>query len=535
MEPVAAEADWLAGLEQPEAWPSDAGVLGTVQRIDTHISHVFLTSTRAYKIRRPVRLSFLDFSTAEERVADCLREIALNRRLAPDVYLGLAPLVRDPGSGRIRVEAFGEGPSSQHGVVEHAVVMRRLPAGRDLRSIVERGEARPAHVDRVAERIAAFHASHSLGRPAPFPSEQWLARTTAPAHANTDALASAPAALAPPPEVDEIRRLAAGFVEARRDDFDRRRRDGRIVDGHGDLHCEHVWFEGDDSPPLMIDCLEFRDDFRQIDAASDVAFLAMDLAYRGRRDLADRFLRRYARASGDWHLFAVVDFFLSYRALVRAKVAALVAGDPSMAEAQRLHAAGSVRRHLDLGFEFLKPRGPGRLVLTCGTIGTGKTSVAEALADSCGGVVLSSDRIRREPGASPGGDARYSDASRTAVYERLLDEARHVLASGRTAILDATWSRQEWREAAARFAASLGCEASLVETVAPRDEVVARLAARKAAGDDASEAGPELYDRMLAEFEEPLEWPASRRTRIDTSSPGWAAEVSGLVQRFSLA
>lgn len=527
------EADWLEDLGQADAWPPEAGAAGGIRRVDTHISHVFLTATRAYKMRRPVRLPFLDFSSADERLADCLREIALNRRLAPDVYLGLAPIRKDDRSGRARVGTVGESPSRDADVVEHAVVMRRLAAGRDLRSMIERGEAAAAHVDRVATRMADFHGANSLGTPAPFASEQWLARTTAPARANTDALAGAPPALAPPPEIDEIRRLAAAFVEARRDDFDARRRDGRLVDGHGDLHCEHVWFETPESPPLMIDCLEFREDFRQIDAASDVAFLAMDLAYRGRPDLGARFLRRYARDSGDYHLFAVVDFFLSYRALVRAKVAALVAGDPALAAGQREHAARSVRLHLDLGLGFLAERGPGALVLTCGTIGTGKTTVAEALADLTGGVVVSSDRVRRQAAADASG--RYSDASRAAVYGRLLEHARPVVRSGRTAILDATYSKRAWREEAAARARDLGCECYLVETVAPREEVIARLSARQVEGNDASEAGPGLYDALTAGFEDTAEWPALRRTVIETSSPCWRDDVAAAARAFGLS
>lgn len=526
------EPGWLAHLDRADAWPVEAGDASALRRVDTHISHVFLTRTRAYKIRRPVRLSFLDFSSAGERLADCIREVHLNRRLAPDLYLGLAPL-RMGRDGRVRVGNVGEAPSGDPAVVEHAVVMRRLADGRDLRSMLERGEAGAAHVDRVAARLAAFHAGHGLGKPAPFPSEQWLARTTAPARANTDALAEAPADLAPPPEIDEIRRLAAAFVEARRDDFDARRRDGRIVDGHGDLHAEHVWFETADAPPLMIDCLEFRDDFRRIDAASDVAFLAMDLAYRGRPDLGARFLRRYARDSGDWHMFAVIDFFLSYRALVRAKVASLVARDEALAPAQREHAVASARRHLDLGLQFLKERPTGKLLLTCGIIGTGKTTVAEAIADECGAVVLSSDRLRRDP-AQPAAPERYSDESRSAVYARLLSEARHVVVSGRTAILDATYARREWREAAAARARELGSQAFLVETVAPRDAAIARLAARQAAAEDASEAGPELYDAMRAEFEDTNEWPAARRALVDTASTGWRDDVATLVRRFGL-
>jgi aminoglycoside phosphotransferase family enzyme/predicted kinase len=540
---------WLEDLLRPDAYPPEAGAEGGVRRINTHISHVFLTDARVFKLRRPVRLSFVDFSSAEERLADCLREVRLNRRLAPDLYLGIAPVLRD--GDRVRVGPLSEEPAGE--ALEHGVVMRRLAEGRDLRSMLERGEASARHVDRIAARMSAFHADHSLGAPAPVASEEWLARTTGPARANFDAVAEAPASLVPPSSVEEIRRLAAAFVESHRDDFERRRANGRVVDGHGDLHTEHVWFETDASEPIMVDCLEFRDDFRRIDAASDVAFLAMDLAYRGRRDLGDRFLRRYARDSGDYHLFAVVDYFLSYRALVRAKVASLVATDAALPASQREGAAGSVRRHLDLGLGFLAGTRRGGIVLTCGTIGTGKTTVAEEIADRTGGVVISSDRLRRaagtvsEPaagsteGSADGEDAmrthdapagagygrsRYNDDARAAVYGRMLAEARHVVSSGRVAVLDATYSRRAWRQAALEWSRANDCDAFLVEVVAPRDDVLERLAARQRAGNDASEAGPGLYDAMRAEFEPADEWPVGRRTRIDTSRPDWPDAVA---------
>jgi len=533
-----AEPSWLADLVSPAAYPDGAGA--DIRRVDTHISHVFLTATHAYKIRRAVTLAFLDFSDPRERLDDCVREVALNRRLAADVYLGISPVLVE--AGRAHIGPVGETPSSDARAVEHCVVMRRLPAGRDLLSMLGRGLVTTAQIDRIAERLADFHSKHSLGRPAPFASDAWLSRTTAPARANFEALAGAPAELAPPREVEDVRGLAAAFVETRRADFDARREAGRVVDGHGDLHCEHVWFERDDSEPLMIDCLEFRDDFRRIDAASDAAFLAMDLAYRRRNDLAARFLRRYARASGDYHLFSVVDYFLAYRALVRAKVASLVATDASMSPARRSAASESVRRHLDLAFAFLDKRQPGTLVVTCGTIGTGKTTVAEAMADATGGVVISSDRLRRESssGAAPAaqapyGRSRYTDAARAAVYEHVFAEAGHVLRSGRVAILDATFSRRAWRGLAAECARRHGSEAALLEVVAPRERVIERLAARAAAANDASEAGPGLYDAMRAEFEDPGEWPAQRKVRIDTSAADWREQVAEAARGFGLA
>lgn len=525
------DPDALTGLAESSAYPFDSSSSAGVERIDTHISHVFLTGARVYKFRRPVKLAFLDFSAAGERAQDCLREVVLNRRLSPDVYLGIAPLRRN--AGRFLIGACAETLCGEPDVVEHCVVMRRLRRGRDLHTLLAAASIQMRHVDAIAATMARFHAAHGLGVPAPFAAENWLETTTGPARANFDALLSVDPGIVDHDRVRAARELAARFALEHSGDFEERRRRGRVVDGHGDLHAEHVWFETDQSPPLIVDCLEFRQDFRRIDAASDVAFLAMDLIYRGYPDLASRFLRRYARDSADFHLFSVVDYFAGYRALVRAKVAALVAGDTSMSAQQRSGAASSTRRHLELGLALLAPRRPGATLLVCGLIGSGKTTVAETLADLLGGVVISSDRVRKtraglEPDQSlraEHGAGAYEEARRAQVYADLLVEARPVVRSGRTVILDATYARRAWREQARAWAASEGSACALVEVTADESDALARLRERAGRGGDASDAGPELYAAMRAQFEAPLasanDWPARRRFMIDTSRPDW--------------
>jgi len=501
---------------------------------------VFLTGARAYKFRRPVKLAFLDFSTASERARDCLREVVLNRRLAPDVYLGVAAL-RSSG-GHFAVGANDDTLSSGSDLVEHCVVMRRLAPRRNLHALLVAGTIRPAHIDAVAATIAAFHATHGLGVPAPFPASDWLEITTGPARANFEALLTVDPAIVDHNRVREARELADRFAIEHRGEFEERRRRGRIVDGHGDLHTEHVWFETDDSAPLIVDCLEFREDFRRIDAASDVAFLAMDLIYRGSPQLAARFLRRYARDSGDFHMFGVVDYFAAYRALVRAKVAAVVASDASISAVQRSGAASSTRRHLDFGLKLLASRRPGATVLLCGLIGSGKSTVAEALADLTGAVVISSDRVRKaraglEPTQSlraEHGVGAYQDSRRDQVYQDLLVEAQNVVRSGRTVILDATYAKRAWRGQARAWANRELSPCSLVEVTANESDTMARLRERAARGNDASDAGPELYAALRASFEDPAapanDWPLQRRFAIDTSQRNWHETASAVAE-----
>jgi len=533
----------LAQLADASAYPADSGAGTGIERIDTHISHVFLTGTRAYKFRRPVRLAFVDFTDPQERARDCLREVALNRRLAPDVYLGVAPLMI--GDGRHAIGPCSETLCCEPGVIEHCVVMRRLPPGRDLHSLLAAGTIEARHIDAIAATMAAFHAAHGLGTPAPFPAHTWLAATTAPARANFEALLGVGPTIVDHDKVREARELADRFAEEHRDDFEQRRLRGRVVDGHGDLHTEHVWFETGDAAPLIVDCLEFRDDFRRIDAASDVAFLAMDLIYRGYPDFASRFLRRYARDSGDFHLFCVVDYFAGYRALVRAKVAALVAGDMSLPPDQRSGAASSAGRHLALGTKLLTQRRPGATVLVCGLIGSGKTTVAEAFADLTGGVVISSDRVRKtragiEPGTSlraAYGSGAYDDERRAQVYSDLLEEAQSVVRSGRNVILDATYATRAWRDQARAWAEAEKSSCSLIRVIADERDALARLRERAVRGADASDAGPELYEEMRERFEDPAnsarQWPQQRFSVVDTSRATWHEDLRKLAAAFT--
>ncbi len=534
-------------LARPEAYPADpdardardardapdGGGPAGVEVVQTHLSWVFLTRRRVYKLRKSVELGFVDFGARAERNADCLREVALNRRLAPDVYLGVAPVEPAPGGGfRVGAVAEGLGPAG----AEHCVVMRRLPDGRDALSLLGAGELGAAHLDAVAAKLARFHAAGSLGRPAPVPRQRWLEALLAPVEENFRHLAG--------PGLDAVRvqrvadRARARF-EALADRFDARRRAGRVVDGHGDVHLQHVWFEDGPGDPILIDCLEFGEALRRVDTASEVSFLAMDLTYRERPALAERFLRAYAAEADDFDLYAVVDWFASYRAAVRAKVAFLATTDAAIGAPQREAAAASARRHLELAESSLAPAPGAALVVVCGAVGTGKSTAAAALADALGGVVISSDRTRKHlaglaaddragrAGAAPQ-QGIYAEAHTEAVYAGLLERAAPVVASGRAAVLDATHARRSQRAAAARWAEERGVPSLLVELRCDPERTRRRLAARQAAGRDPSDAGPELLDWSLARFEATDDWPEASRHRVRTDEQGWERGLAAI-------
>ncbi|MDH3686894.1 MAG: AAA family ATPase [Myxococcales bacterium] len=523
-------ATLVADLERPEAYPDDETASQGVETIQTHISHVFLTRARVVKLRKALRLSFLDFSTRAQRIADCHHEVALNRRLAPDVYLGAAPVEFESGHFRVRdCWAADSGHVDPDDPREFVVVMRRLESDRDALSLLEQGALHPTQLDAVARTLAQFHDGAGLGCPAPWSPEAWWQHCFEPVENTLSSLRSTASGAADLAEIEALESALQEAFEQRRRPLEVRRKEGRAVDGHGDLHLQHIWFERDAKDPIIIDCLEFDPNLRRIDTANEVAFLAMDLSYRGRTDLAARFLRRYATARDDFGLYEVVDAFQGYRAAVRAKVAALAARDSAIEVEQQRAAFESMRRHLALAGRSIRGPGKAAVVLVCGTVGVGKSGVAEAIADRTEGVVISSDRTRKRmagvaaeehPRSAPD-EGLYSAENTRKVYEGLLERAGPVVSSGRLAILDATFSSRAARADARRWAERRGVDALLVHVDCAEEEVRARVAERSARGTDPSDAGPDFIPISRARFEAPTEWPESDRFVVRTDREGW--------------
>jgi aminoglycoside phosphotransferase family enzyme/predicted kinase len=514
-------------LSRAGAFPGDESAREGVEAAQTHISHLFFTRDRVYKLRKPVVLPFLSFGSRAERNSDCLRELLLNRRLAPDVYLGIAPLVAAGPAGWQLGELSDELSSSP--ASEHCVVMRRLPEGRDALSLLEARQLTPGHVEAVAEQLARFHADHGLGVPAPWDPEAWLERVRAPVAQTLELLRSSQVAGFEAGDLDRCERRLDALFEARRARFEGRRRAGRVVDGHGDLHLDHVWFEPGRREPIVIDCVEFDAELRRIDVAAELAFFAMDLRYRLRSDLAEHFLARYAVRTDDFELYGVVDYHILHRALVRAAVAAVAAGQDEVDAGQRQRAAESATRHLQLVDDFLSDLPSAGLVLVCGGVGTGKSTAADVAAEALSGVVVSSDRTRKrmagiEPetraGARPEAGI-YTPARTREVYRALLERAEPVVESGRVVILDATFSREEWRELARRWAEVHEVPILLLEVRCSEALVLKRLAEREREAGHVSDAGPDLFAWSQANFEPPTRWDPAIRRVVQTDRDDW--------------
>ncbi len=507
-----------------------------IEHIQTHLSHVFLTRERVYKLRKAVVFDFVDFGSREARRVDCVEEVRLNRRLASDVYLGVAEVFR--ATDGFRVGAPAEDLSGAGSEAEPIVVMRRLPPERDAVSLLRAGQLSAARMEDVARQIAVFHSENRLP-PSPG-SDDWQRATAAPVWEAIESLKDLGGS-----QEELLRALdwrTREFEALHGYRFARRLAAGRRVDGHGDLHLQHLWFD-DDGGARIIDCLEFSSALRQIDAACDIAFLTMDLRYRGRGDLAERVLAVYTEEADDYDLFGVLRYFESYRAVVRAKVAHLATRDPAIASPQRDAAAESRRRHLDLANRLFREPSRGDVIVTSGSIGSGKSTVARALAKRLCCVRIATDRVRKRRAgvardvAMSGGWNRgdYSVENRRAVYAALREAAAEVLRSGRSVVLDATFSSREERDALQRWLREKGVRAWLIHTVCPDAIVESRLRARKRAGGDDSDAGPELLAASRSAYCEPEEWPEDRRIRVDTSGRGWQAKIDEFASRVGAA
>ena len=484
--------------------------------IETHISWVFLAESEVFKIKRPVDFGFLDFTTVDARRQACESEVRLNRRLAPDVYLGVVPVTVDE-DGMHAIDGDGR-------IVDWAVHMRRLSDEDRGDTLLTKGTLSPDRIDDLADHVAAFHAHARCNAETAKHGEVTKIRNNV-----VENFAQTRAAIGEyltPKQTREIETWQLGILaDARR--FDARIKSKRVRDGHGDLRLEHVYFESDGSIAI-IDCIEFNDRFRFGDVCADIAFLSMDLAWHGRVDLAERFLARYARATHDYGLYTVVDFYESYRAFVRGKIASFLATDGEASAATRDRARREARRYFMLSLAYERPPllSP-RLVAVGGMIASGKSRTASFLGELLAAPVVSSDRTRKHlmgvpPEESLRGGAwsgAYSPNATDEVYRELWSAAGAVLASGRPVVIDASFRSAATRAAARALAARQGVPFTMVECAAPRDLLLERLAKREALGAHESDARTDLLDEFEARFEPIDELPQSEHVRLDTSAP----------------
>lgn len=481
----------IDALSSPDAYPHPADVVEVHQ---THISVVFLAGPFAYKIKKPVNLGFLDFSTLDKRKHFCEEEVRLNRRLAPQVYFGVVPI---PASLHIG----GAGP-----IIDWAVQMKRLPAEATLESRLGRGEVTPEQICKVAQRIASFHKSAERNdRIAGYGRFAVVAQNARDNFTQTTAQVGGTVR---PAVFERVRTLTEAHLAKNHDLIEDRAAQGVPCDTHGDLHLDHVYLFPEAAPPddlLMIDCIEFADRFRFADPIADTAFLAMDLKFHGRRDLARVFTDAYIAASGDDSGRALVPFYTAYRAVVRAKVEGMELGEKEIDPNERRKAEQQAKTHWLVALsELAEPAERPALVMMAGLPGSGKSTLARRLAAEANFVVLRSDVVRKQlAGAADSSPAEfgagiYSDAWTDRTYAELLRQCEERLEQGERVIIDANFRddhrRREFLDAARRW----GVPCLFIHCQAPREVVRRRLQARR---NDASDADWRIYECLEQSWE----------------------------------
>jgi len=494
-------------LSEPRAYPDSPAA---VSHLETHISHVYLTGTHAYKVKKPLDLGFLDFSTLEKRRRCCQDELRINRRLAPDLYLDVVPITGTAAAPS--VEGKGE-------AIEYAVKMREFPQTGVLTEVLARGALTPDIIDDIALQVARFHtglppadADTTFGTPDSImlPAQQNFAQL---------------APLLTDPADRAMLETLASWTEAQHaalaERLTQRKRDGFIRECHGDLHLGNIVLI--DAGVRIFDAIEFNAQLRWIDVISEVAFLVMDLVQRGRADLGWRFLNRYLEHTGDYAGVRVLRYYLVYRALVRAKVAAIRAAQADVAAAQRQALEAKCRKHLKVAHDFAS-HVSAALVIHHGVSGSGKTTASQTILETVGAVRVRSDVERKrlhgmaaiQHSGAAVGKGLYDPASTQATYARLADAAEDIVHGGFVALVDATFTRRTDRDAFHALAMRLQVPFGIAEFTASPTTLRARVVRREQEGTDASEAGIAVLEHQLRTCEPLTADEQTFTTRFDT-------------------
>jgi aminoglycoside phosphotransferase family enzyme len=506
----------IRGLRMPRAYPHP---VDRVELIETHISSVLLAGDFAYKLKKPVDLGFLDFSTLERRRFFCSEEVRLNRRLASRYYLGVVPV-----TGALDAPTLGGDGSA----LEYAVQMRRFPPG----ALLTECALDSAIVDTLAERIASFHArlpsvpaDQSFGQPGVViaPMRENFAQIRAAVHAPDVLLAA-----------DRLSRWTELQFRRLRPRLEQRRREGFVRECHGDLHRRNIALV--DGEPVIFDCIEFNPALRWIDTVSELAFLVMDLREAEETALARRLLNHYLELSGDYGGLALLRFYQVYRAMVRAKVIGIRLSQGQLEPDERADACAELHKYLRLARRILVRQRP-RLIITCGLSGSGKTWLGGLLRERLPLIHIRSDIERKRLHGVPP-DARTEQGPQTGIYSaeasrrtyaRLAVLAGEIIDAGYSVMVDATFLKSEQRIPFLELAAKQGCRLTILALDAPAAVLRQRIASRLAVGRDASEANLGILELQLRNREALTARERPFAIHLDTAGP---LALEALVRRL---
>jgi uncharacterized protein len=476
---------------QPDFYPHP--VQEPIQLLQTHISYVFLTGEYAYKVKKPINFGFLDFTSLEKRRYFCHEELRLNRRLSPDLYLAVLPIVETAGQYQ-----FG-GVDPVQTAAEYALKMRQFPQEMLLSHLFQDGKLTPKIVQQLAIQVAEFHAS-AVTNPdvTAYASVASVQQVDTNNHAiSTPFIGTSQTQR----QLDETRAFTTQFFEQHADWFVQRQANGKIRECHGDLHLNNVCLYQDKIQ--IFDCIEFNKEFRNIDVIYDVAFMVMDLEFRGRLDLANLFLNTYLEQTGDYIGAALLPLYLSMRAYIRGKVNSLALNDPAISTLDKAEFLQRAQAYYRQAWDYSQ-RSQGRLILMSGLSGSGKSTVARQLAQRLNAIHVRSDAVRKHLAEIPlhqrgdrggtFGSGIYTPEMTQKTYGALLELGLLLAQQGWSVILDAKYDRQALRQTVIEAAIAARIPVKIVQCTAPMEVLRDRLNRRT---NDIADATADLLDSQI--------------------------------------
>lgn len=490
-------------MADPDFYPHP---VSCIERRDTHISSVFLTGKWVYKLKKPFDLGFLDFRSLEDRYRFCKLEVSLNRRFSRNIYQEVIRIYKSD-DGRFSLLKNEE-------VVEYAVKMRQLPDSTSLKALLKKNKIRSAHMKKLGKTLAAFYEKSNRNSEIDHYGRRDIISFNM--EENFRQLKPFAGDVPDREKFEFICNAGRSFLEQHSDLFEHRVETGKIRDGHGDLRTEHVYFY---RGIQIIDCIEFNERFRYGDVAADLAFLHMDMEHMGFANLSRIFLEAYVAAANDPELYALLDFYAAYRAMVRAKVSWIRFQE--VEDDEKGIFRDDARHYMDQAYRYAIQLSRPTLWIFCGLPATGKSSLAEMVAKKLSISLFQSDRVRKEmqPDSHqkvvPFGQGIYRSEIRDTVYTRLSALAGKILAQRDSVILDATFSRRKWRDEVGRLAMSLDADFIFVECVCKEDTIRSRLK-RRERETSVSDARIQHLSQMIKGFEPLAELDLKNHLKIDT-------------------
>ncbi len=463
-----------------------------VEIIQTHISVILLGKHRVLKLKKPVDFGFLDYTTLEKRLIACDREVALNSRLCPEIYIGTQPIIEDNKGFRF---------SSDGKVIDYGVLMKRLAEEQMLDHLVANDTVSEAMVIRIARKLSAFHLAARRGVDIdPFGGLEAVRFNWEENFEQTKPFIDRTISAS---DFEIIENWVYRWIDENEDLLNERVKHGHICDGHGDLRCESICVT---NGICIFDCIEFNDRFRCADVANEAAFLAMDLAAYGRPDLGYLFFERYSEFSGDDQLFKLFSFYRCYRAFVRGKVLSFQLDEAELTKEDHKSAKEKAEHYFKIALESIRQLKSPTVIMVAGLSGTGKTSVARAIAGELGLRIVSSDAVRKslfgdKNDSSRYGEGIYSKESTRLTYQEMFEKGFKILQTDGGVILDATFQDVSGREMLKEKAELIGANCCVIECRLNSELVRRRLTVRTEKQDGFSDATWETYQRQLADYE----------------------------------